>query len=192
MWLLSLRTTAVKQHCHPSDASQEDNVPAGCLLPSKPHAVPFSCCYNARVIAGPQCICSSLLQGQAAMRVSDVSGRLQFGEAHPSSLRSEGGQMFVHSADVSIIIRCLFRGNCATTWHTVQLFHSTCPCEFLFVWLSCLHVYFFFKGTLASHMIIDDVFHITIFPPGSAISLSLETQLPSHPRSCTPAPFLLP
>lgn len=51
--------------------------------------------------------------------------------------------------------------------------------SFLFVWLSCLHVYFFFKGTLASHMIIDDVFHITIFPPGSAISLSLETQPPS-------------
>lgn len=128
-------------------------------------------------------------------------GACDVGEAQPSSLRSEGGQMFVHSADVSVIIRCLFRENCAIT---IAFFIVLILVSFLFVRLWCLHVQFFFKGTLASRVIIDDVFHIPDFPPGSAISLSLETQLPSlfsevtsshihpHPHSCTPAPFLLP
>lgn len=77
--------------------------------------------------------------------------------------------MFVHSADVSVIIRCLFRENCAIT---IAFFIVLILVSFLFVQLWCLHVQFFFKGTLASRVIIDDVFHIPDFPPGSAISLS--------------------
>lgn len=158
---------------HWSDTSQQDNVPAGRLLPRKPHAVLFSCCCNARVIAGIQCICSSFLQEGMARQGCGFQmflGASAVGEAYPFYLKRcllGRRQMFVHGSNMSIVIRCLFRENSA---RTIEFSIAFVLLSLLVGWL--VYVCFFLKGTLVSCVKRNYGFGFSVFPPCSATSLS--------------------
>lgn len=69
---------------HQSDTSEEDNVPAGSLLPSKPHAVPLGCCCKAEQLLAFNAYAAPFQgKGQEGVWVSDVSGRQCSGRNPP-------------------------------------------------------------------------------------------------------------